>query len=61
MIMPNFHRKQAEVAELLLSRGADVDTMDKMGLHTLGVAVQRKSLQCVNVLLKYNVNLNFQV
>lgn len=57
---PDFNIK-GEIAELLLSKGANVDVKNKCGLTTLHAAVQNGYVKVVEALLKHNANVNSRV
>lgn len=52
---------QPVVMDLLLKKGADIDTVNKARCSPLHVAVNKQHLDCVKVLLKHHCNVNIQV
>lgn len=54
-------RDQPEIAELLLSQGAQVNAVNKGGCSSLHVAVNKQHLRCLQSLLSHKANVNIQV
>ena len=52
---------QPDAAEMLLSSGADVSVMGPERLSVLALAVKQGNIKCVQILLKYNADVNIQV
>lgn len=51
---------QPEIMELLLSRGAPMNTMNNGKCSALHVAVNKKHVQCVKFLLRHQCDVNLQ-
>lgn len=50
--------KDEETVLLLLDGGANVHSVNKMGLSSLGVAIENKFYRCVQLLIEYGAKMN---
>jgi ankyrin repeat protein len=48
-----FSRNQAEVMDILMRKGAQINSLNNGGCSSLHVAVNKQHLECAKILLRY--------